>query len=427
MTTTEIQQQIDAAHAAGGGEVVLPAGTHRLDAALRLKPRVTLRGEGASTRLATQDKETNFIELHPGGDATAHDITIRALHLQGPDAGDDITVGVASDFDRGCGVIARKAPAHIRIADVTIAEASGCGLLFLDRSADGVGRHIRIARCRIRQGRRPADAVAFSNYKDIYFFGAFFEDIEVVDTTCTFEPNAVSVFGNDSGIAFVMNGHEGAVRRAVLKGNVCSGHARHGIVTNYGKLVAFDVKARGNTCRDNRWVGLYVNTSIEQGENVVIEENVCEHNGYGGTSDPNAPDKTIRGGIVLAGCYNARISNNQCRHNGRPSPPFAGADATAQFAAGIRVRGRNLVLVGNKAEHNVGRGIEPWPEPFENVEIRNGGAGDGEEGDVSVRTTETPPPIGTPPPMEPPSPPDPPPKRKKKKSLFKRLFGWLFG
>ncbi len=99
MTTTEIQQQIDEAFAAGGGEVVLPAGEHTLEAPLRLKPHVNLRGTGEQTLLTTEDVDTNFIELDPGADAAAHDIEISNLHLKGPGTSPGYYPGRVERFD----------------------------------------------------------------------------------------------------------------------------------------------------------------------------------------------------------------------------------------------------------------------------------------------------------------------------------------
>ncbi len=376
MDTKEIQQQID--DAPDGGEVRIPAGTHELDAPLRLKPGVKLRGEGDQTLLLIKEtlpiaerKEINFIELQPLGADTVHDVEISDLHLKGPGASDDITQEVASEATKGCGIVALGVAFNIRIEKVSMENVSGCGIFFFDRSRESLSHNIRIVQCRIHQSRRPADPQKFNNYKDISFYGAFFKDIEVIDNTCTFDPTrSSSPFGNDSGIAFVFNGNLGSVRNALFRGNVCDGHARHGIITNYGKMPAFDVEVRDNTCRDNRWVGIYVNTNIEEGENVLIEDNVCEHNGYGGSSDPNALDKTIRGGIVLAGCYNSTIRNNHCNGNGSPSSNFAKADASAKYAAGIRVRGKNLVLLNNETRKNKGGDIVEWPSPYDNVEVK---------------------------------------------------------
>ncbi len=385
MTTTEIQHLIDQAFAKDSDDIVtvdLPAGTHELDAPLRLKPHVHLRGVGDQTVLKTKNKDINFIELDPGDDTAAHDIRISNLHLIGPSDDPDITHEAASKPELGCGILAStkgdpnavdQVVRDIVIEGCRIENVSGCGILFQTRQ-DVLMKDITVKNCQLLQNRRPPDthSPGPDAYKDIYFYGTRFENVHLEGNTCSFTPNASSSYGNDSGIAFVINQtHRPGcfVRNSRMIRNTCSGHRRHGIVTNYSSMVAFDVEVRNNTCRDNRWAGIYVNTDIEEGENLTIEDNVCEHNGYGGSSDPTAGDKSIRGGIVLTGCYNSQINNNHCANNGRPSSGFGGADASAKNAAGIRVRGKNLTLKGNKTESNVGDSITKWPEPYENVTI----------------------------------------------------------
>jgi len=392
MTTTEIQHLIDEAFAKDSDDIVtvdLPAGTHELDAPLRLKPHVHLRGVGDQTVLKTRNKDINFIELDPGDDTAAHDIRISKLHLIGPSDDPDITHDVASKPELGCGILAatkgdsnavEQVVRDIVIEGCRIENVSGCGIRF-DTRQDVLMKDITVKNCQLLQNRRPPDTGSPDSYKDIYFYGTRFENIHLEGNTCSFTPNASSPYGNDSGIAFVINRLKRSgcfVRNSRMIGNTCSGHRRHGIVTNYSSMAAFDVEVRGNTCRDNRWAGIYVNTDIEEGENLTIEDNVCEHNGYGGSSDPTHGDHSIRGGIVLTGCYNSQINNNHCANNGRPSSGFGGADASAKSAAGIRVRGKNLTLKGNKTENNVGGSIAKWPTPYENVTIisdKNGKGG----------------------------------------------------
>ena len=93
--------------------------------------------------------------------------------------------------------------------------------------------------------------------------------------------------------------------------NRCHGHRRHGLVTNYGNLVPEGLEVRDNTCHDNRWAGIYVQTNIAPDdvdqatdadfENFVIENNVCEHNACGHPSLKVGGDNSIAGGIVLNG------------------------------------------------------------------------------------------------------------------------------
>jgi hypothetical protein len=79
--TTAIQAAINAANAAGGGEVFLPTGTYKLTASLILKNGVTLRGvyPGASTIQPNywdlDTVNTGTVITYPGGIALTQDLT----------------------------------------------------------------------------------------------------------------------------------------------------------------------------------------------------------------------------------------------------------------------------------------------------------------------------------------------------------------
>ncbi len=406
MTADEIQDLIDAALGPdGSGIATVPAGQHVLNKALRLRPGLRLRGLAGQTVLRTQNPEVNHLELIRGDDPAPHNVKISGLHLLGPRTSDDITDQVSSNADKGCGirVFVKQQPQpdgveqvvkNITIEKCRIENVSGCGIRF-DTREDVLMKDIRILNCELVQNGRPAEQPkppersGPANYKDILFYGTRFEDIVIQGNTCVFTPTDESAYGNDSGIAFVANFDNrgepdpakwrlGYVKNTQILDNTCSGHRRHGIITNYGYLVADGVTARGNTCHDNRWVGLYVNTArkVEKG-NLAIEENVCHNNGYGGLARPGVStdpaqdsDASIRGGIVLNGCFNSQIARNQCNNNGVPSAGFTGEDTTKDFAAGIRVRGLDLVLDANVAQNNLAKGIQPWPGPYDEARIQ---------------------------------------------------------
>lgn len=413
MTRQEIQDKIDDAFNQDSDDLVLvdlPASDepHVLDGPLRLKPGVHLQGAGSKTVLTTTDRNVNLIELDPGNDTAAHDITISRLHLVGPSDDPDITQAVSDSEIKGCGILAstRQDPnavdqvvRNIVIEECVIKNVSGCGIRF-DTRQDILVEKITIKDCQLLQNRRPPESGRPDPYKDIYFYGTRFQDIRLEGNTCSFTHNNLSLYGNDSGIAFVNNFDNfltdetgkvvtdetgarvlkprdewrlGFVKNVVIRNNECHGHRRHGIIINYGNLVAENVDARDNVCRNNRWVGLYVNTmnGVDDGRNVDIQNNTCEHNGYGGFGDPTAGDASIRGGIVLNGCYNSHtIKNNHCNGNGNPSEGFKQTDDSARHAAGIRVRGKNLTIGQNETKNNKGGTIVEWPEPFENVTIQ---------------------------------------------------------
>ena len=304
MTADDIQKLINAPMGPDGTiEVTIEAGDHTLNKPLRLKPGVRLQGETGSepTVLRADNPEKNILEFKPGvNDKVPHDIQIRDLHLIGPRKSDDITDMVSQNTDHtgGCGILfyakgkaqrddVERVVEKIIIERCIVENASGCGIRF-DTREDVLMRDIEIRDCKVIQSGRTAESSkdpAPASFKDILFYGTRFENITIERNKCLFTPTDASRYGNDAGIAFVGNGRVvGLVHKTKILNNTCSGHRRHGLITNYGKMVADDVEVRGNTCRDNRWAGIYVNTSggINKGKDVVIVDNTCEHNGYGG-------------------------------------------------------------------------------------------------------------------------------------------------
>ncbi len=383
-TRAGIQLEIDKAHAEGGGVVFLPRGTYRLDGPLRLKPNLHLTGVGEQTLLMVDPAmgpasvEVNVIELDGGDDGMPHDIEISKLAIRGPGQSLDITQEVASALGKGCGIVAAQtAVRNVVVRACRIENTSGCGILFFTKQADHPMAGITIKDCHLLQNRRPDESGLPSNFKDIFFYGTDFEHVRIESNVCAFEPNAASVYGNDSGIAFVGNGHGGAVRHTRLTGNHCAGHRRHGLVTSYGKMEDDGVFASGNRCENNGWVGLYVNTDFRytQDGRLVVSGNYCCHNGFGGSGQPDRGDATIRGGIVLGAAYNAVVVNNICMHNGEPGPVFARhgviADDAAVHAAGIRIRGVENIIEGNLLKGNTNAGIVMWPGQVSHISITN--------------------------------------------------------
>ena len=383
-TRAGIQEEIDKAHAEGGGLVFLPRGVYRLDGPLRLKSNVHLTGVGERSVLAIDPAlglagvEVNAIELDSGDEEMPHDIEISKLAIRGPGESPDITEEVASAVGKGCGIVAwQTAVRNVVVRACRLENMSGCGILFFTQQADHPMTDITIRGCGLLQNRRPDETGTPSNFKDIFFYGTDLEDVRIEDNVCAFAPNAVSLYGNDSGIAFVGNGHGGAVRHVQLTGNRCIGHYRHGLVTNYGRMEADGIFASNNRCEDNGWVGLYVNTefTFTQSGRVVVTGNFCAHNGCGGINEPGRPDATIRGGIVLNGSYHTVVSNNVCTDNGKPGTVFKEhgrvADADAVHAAGIRVRGMEHIVDANLVKGNLGDGIVLWPGQVGQVSITN--------------------------------------------------------
>ena len=85
--TAGIQEAIDALPESGG-TVVLPAGTFRLRRSVRLKSRVTLRGEGAATVLTRPPEFTAPLAQ----DVSAHETRAVLAEVGGLAVGDEIAI-----------------------------------------------------------------------------------------------------------------------------------------------------------------------------------------------------------------------------------------------------------------------------------------------------------------------------------------------
>lgn len=93
--TAEIQAALDAAHAAGGGIVYLPAGTYNISSALTMYNRITLRGAG--------DFVTNIVQTSTSANglvgASLIYIIIEHLRLTGPGSGTGEGIAFTVEFD----------------------------------------------------------------------------------------------------------------------------------------------------------------------------------------------------------------------------------------------------------------------------------------------------------------------------------------
>ena len=380
-TRAGIQLEIDKAHAEGGGLVFLPRGHYRLDGPLRLLSNVHLTGVGQRTvleidpALGPSAVDVNAIELVGGDEDAPHDIEVSKLVIRGPGTSPNIEADVSSEFKLGCGIVATQTTVRdVVVRGCRIENVSGCGLLFFTQQPDQLMAGITVRDCYFLQNRRPPETRNVGLYKDVLFYGSHFETIRIEGNVCVFEPNASSPYGNDSGITFVGNGRGGYVRHSRLVGNRCTGHRRHGLITNYGKMAADGVFVSDNRCENNGWVGVYVNTDYtytKEGR-VVVSGNYCCHNGFG---DIGSADATIRGGIVLNGAYHGVVSGNICMNNGEPGPAFVAQDvpvgAAAVHASGINVRGAEHIVDGNLVKGNKNHGIALWPGQVSRVSMTN--------------------------------------------------------
>ncbi len=384
-TGVAIQAGIDQASGEGGGVVFLPARTYTLSGALKLKSNVRLVGAGASTVLqmggsVDQAKNLNFIELEGGSTAAAHDIEISTLTIRGPGNAANLEQHVSDTPEQGCGIIALKREVrNVVIRACRIENVSGCGIFFRTPAPNQhLMEDIVIEDCRLFNNKRPAEDRTSNGpdaYKDIYFNGRAFQNIRVESNVCSFEPNASNAYGNDSGIAFVINAqgeeHKGFARNIRLVGNVCAGHRRHGLVTNYDVLELDWAFVSDNRCQYNGWAGIYVNSHPSAAANarVVVSGNYCQRNGFSVLG--SSGDAGIKGGIVVLDAENIVLANNICMDNGLAGPFQVENTATSHNASGIRIRGKKAIIEGNLVQGNRGSGVSMWPGRVSEVSIVN--------------------------------------------------------
>ena len=385
-TTSAIQAAIDTAHdypsgPVDGGTVFLPAGTYTLESPVQLYPNVRLEGVGSRTILkpagGTGLMDRNLIELKPGNDSTVHDITVCNLVLYGPGTGDEITDDVSSNYYEGCGIYAENVEVcNVSIEHCTLENLSGCGILF-NNTEDHLISNVDIRNCVLLNNRCPSNSALRPNYKDIYFYGTRLENITIEGNSCLFVMNEGLIsdgepVGNDSGIAYVYSaGATGRVSSMLISHNVCSGHYRHGIIAFYGQCVFSGCSIDHNTCDNNGWLGIYANSDIGELDSdelavsrLTISRNYCNYNGF---YDNN--NTSIRGGIVIAGSVHTVVSDNVCNRNGSTTLDDVTPVANAEHAAGIRLRGDEIVAQGNIAAGNKDCGITTWSPPSYRMSI----------------------------------------------------------
>ena len=385
-TGSAIQVAIEQTHDEGGGVVYLSAGVYLLSGPIQLRSNVRLVGVGEATVLEMDDSvdqahNVNFIELEGGNTTAAHDIEISNLTIRGPGSAADPEQDVSETPEQGCGIIAlEREVRNVVIRACRIEHVSGCGIYFRTPEAH-LMKDIIVQDCGLFNNKRPAERTRTEDgpnaYKDICFSGMAFENIRIEGNVCSFEPSPSNPYGNDSGIAFVNNSDQrtGSVRNVRLVGNVCSGHRRHGLVTNYDTLDLDGAFVSDNRCQNNGWAGIYVNTNADRAANarLVVSGNYCGNNGFIGPDGPD--DATIRGGIVVNDADNLVISNNICLDNGRPGPTFKAhgvvAETSAVHASGIRIRGQEMIVEGNLVQGNEGSGVMIWPTRAGHVSITN--------------------------------------------------------
>jgi hypothetical protein len=278
-------------------------------------------------------------------------VTFRGLSFEG-------TGQPASTWDTGAAIFGHQV-SDITVEDCRVTNMGGAGIAFDQDDRDGeVLRRIVVRRCRLEGNQMLA---AEQGYVDVIVYGAC-EDVAIEANEC--------LSANDSGIQVyygygsndVPGGEPKPITNVHIAENRCEGHARHGIVGAYGRTIPDGLSIVNNVCRNNGWIGVYVNATlypepqgdppatanfVEQGR-TVISGNYCSGNGW---SDYG--HGSLRGGIFAVG-YDLVVSGNVSYEN------VTYEDAEEPEGVGIRAAGVRLVVADNVCRDNQGHGIVVW-------------------------------------------------------------------
>ncbi|MFC0708942.1 right-handed parallel beta-helix repeat-containing protein [Azorhizophilus paspali] len=266
---TAIQAAIDAAHAAGGGTVHLPAGEYRVgggergvEGALLMKNNVYLAGAGMGQTviklLDGWNNDVNGMIRSSGGEET-HDFGVRDLTLDGNrDNNPEGTVfGFYTGYKYGTG-----ADRNVLVERVEAREMSGYGF----------DPHARTINLVIR------DSVAHDNG-----FVGFVADHQIDGA---FENNIA--YNNDlHGFNVVTSSHD-----FTLKGNIAYGNGAAGLVVQRGSYdvpLAYNILIDGGSYYDNALEGVLIKLSHD----VILQDAHIYNNGTAGVRIAGAQDVQI--------------------------------------------------------------------------------------------------------------------------------------
>ncbi len=152
--TIPIQTALNAANAAGGGVVYLPAGTYKISSALTMYNRITLRGDG--------DYVTNIVQSSTTANGLVGSsliyIIIEHLRLTGPGAGSGEGINFTTEFDYcilrdisatnwGSTGIEIEQPIVTNLTRVTSFSNGGAGIYIHGNVSTGAGTSVSLDSC----------------------------------------------------------------------------------------------------------------------------------------------------------------------------------------------------------------------------------------------------------------------------------------
>lgn len=152
--TAAIQAALNAANAAGGGVVYLPAGQYKISSALTMYNRITLRGDG--------DYVTNIVQSSTSANGLIGSsliyIIIEHLRLTGPGSGTGEGINFTTEFDYcilrdmsatgwGSTGIEIEQPIVTNLTRVTSFNNGGAGIFIHDNLTTGAGTSVSFDSC----------------------------------------------------------------------------------------------------------------------------------------------------------------------------------------------------------------------------------------------------------------------------------------
>jgi hypothetical protein len=294
----QIQEAIDAVYAAGGGTVLLKAGTYTLAAIVNLKSNVDLVGEGYGTEIVQSSNRALKISGH-------NNISIRNLRTDA----DAMTAGnFYSIYAENC--------QNIRIDHCRIENASGFAI-FVTASSTNVTKDIWITDSYV-SGKGTADvigggpAVSTATVSDV-----FVERCIVVQDASqgTGHPNAID-FVATKRVKFNNNITEGSIifgseqvpyRSATISNNIVKTpnggtYATIGVVINSGLTPTGENIVISNNTIDGGFIDLFCNPTTPKFADAAITGNVVYANGVATGSG--------QAGIRLVNSTSLNVSDN---------------------------------------------------------------------------------------------------------------------
>jgi len=322
-----IQRGIDAVWAAGGGSLLIPTGTFRIERRLILRPKAGLQGMGASSVLHLVNNN-RADALHGEGSATVRlsKIAIRDLAILGD-----------ARFRNGApGIINGSAIAFVyaddcEVTGVTVVGFSDNGITFLNGSRNSV------TNCRVEQ---TAQGISFTA-NDISVDGNVAIGNRIFDTG---EYNGLHLEGGFGGHS------RGEVRNTSLIGNTVAGSWEAGINIE----LAPGTSCVGNTVQRSGLgkTAIGMGIKVYGGYRSAVSGNtVTDSSGYGIVIGANSGDCAVSGNVTAGNAGSLLLTDSGAQvTNDVTIGSNSFAEGDIQTSGNVRIRNRTTGLsLANRA------------------------------------------------------------------------------